>query len=195
MAVLISACGQTSQIEVVEIPAVGDIVTERYDLAGFTEVEIAGFFDAEITQGEDFKVLVEAERALVPYLEIDVRGDRLHVNLKSGIDYKIENGSQSVEVTLPRLTHALVGNHSDLRLNGIETEDDLRLEVTNFSLLQGSVEVGTLQLEVSNHSSLNLTGSASRVMGEMTNHSSADLTGLKAAEVNIDTDTQSTLSR
>ncbi|HEY45371.1 MAG: hypothetical protein AMJ88_16210 [Anaerolineae bacterium SM23_ 63] len=193
LALLISACSQTSQIEVVEIPAVGDIVTERYDLAGFTEVEIAGFFEAEVTQGEDFRVLVEAERALVPYLEIDVRGDLLQVGLKSGITYNFENASQRVEVTLPALTLAKIGNHSELQLTGFGATENLQLEVVDFSTLNGSVEAETLQVEVTNHSTLTLSGSASQVMGEVTNHSSADLTGLQAAEANIDTDTQSTL--
>lgn len=198
LAVLISACSQIGQSEVseiVEIPAVGDIVTERYDLAGFTEVEIADFLEAEVTQGEDFKVLVEAERALFSYLEIDVRGDRLYVGLKSGITYNIEESLQRVEVTLPALTLARISNHSELRLDGFETEDDLQLEVIDFSSLQGEVEAGNLQVEISNHSSLNLTGSASQVMGEVTEFSDADLTGLGAAEVNIDTDTHSTLSQ
>jgi hypothetical protein len=193
LALLISACSQTSQIEVVEIPAVGDIVTERYDLAGFTEVEIAGFFEAEVTQGEDFRVLVEAERALVPYLEIDVRGDLLQVGLKSGITYNFENASQRVEVTLPALTLAKIGNHSELQLTGFGATENLQLEVVDFSTLNGSVEAETLQVEVTNHSTLTLSGSASQVMGEVTNHSSADLTGLQAAEANIETDTQSTL--
>ena len=195
IAILISGCSQISQSGAVEIPAVGDIVTERYDLAGFTEVEIAGFFEAEVTQGEDFKVLVEAERALVPYLEIDVRGDRLHVGLKSGITYNIEDASQRVEVTLPTLTLARIGDHSDLQLRGFEAAETLQLEVADFSSLQGSVEAGNLQVEVSNHSSLNLTGSASQVTGEVTEFSDADLTGLEATEVNIDTDTHSTLAQ
>jgi hypothetical protein len=195
IAVLISACGRISQRGVVEIPAVGDIVTERYDLVGFTEVEIAGFFEAEVTQGEDFKVLVETERALVPYLEIDVRGDRLQVVLKSGITFNFEKASQRVEVTLPVLTLARIGNHSDLQLTGFQATENLRLEVVDFSTLDGSVEAEKLQVEVSNHSTINLTGSASQVMGEVTNHSSADLTDFEAAEVNIDTDTHSTLSQ
>ena len=195
LAILISACSQVSQSGVVEIPAVGDIVTERYNLVGFTEVEIADFFEAEVTQGEDFNVLVEAERALVPYLEIDVRGDRLYVGLKSDITYNIEGSSQRVEVTLPVLTLARVDNHSDLQLMGFEAAENLRLEVVDFSTLDGSIEADELQVEISNHSSLNLTGSASQVMGEVTEFSDADLTGLEAAEVNIDTDTHSELSQ
>lgn len=171
------------------------MVVQDYDLSGFDKVEVSDFFMVEVHQGEIFNVMVEAEDALTPYLDVVVRGKTLQIGLKSGYTYNFENASQRVEVTLPILTHAVVGNFSELRLDVFQTEDDLRLEVTDFSLLQGSVEVGNLEVEVSNHSSLNLTGSASQVMGEVTNHSSADLTGLKAAELDIDTDTHSTLSQ
>ena len=195
IAILISGCSQISQSGAVEIPAVGDIVTERYDLAGFTEVEIAGFFEAEVTQGEDFKVLVEAERALVPYLEIDVRGDRLHVGLKSGITYNIEDASQRVEVTLPALTLVRIGNHSALQLTDLEAAETLKLEVTDFSSLSGAIDAKAIQVEVSNHSTLNLAGSASQVTGELTDFSSADVAGLEATEVDIEVDGKSTLKQ
>jgi hypothetical protein len=168
-------------------------MTESYDLAGFDEVEIAGFFEAEVTQGEEFKVLVEAERALVPYLEIEVRGDRLQVGLRPGINFNFEDASQRVEVTLPALNFARIGNHSDLQLMGFEMTETLRLEVVDFSTLDGSIEAEKLQVEVSNHSSLNLTGSASQVTGAVKEFSDANLTGVNAIEVNIDTDARSTL--
>jgi hypothetical protein len=96
-------------------------------------------------------------------------------------------------VTLPALNFARIGNHSDLQLMGFEMTETLRLEVVDFSTLDGSIEAEKLQVEVSNHSSLNLTGSASQVTGAVKEFSDANLTGVNAIEVNIDTDARSTL--
>jgi hypothetical protein len=190
LVVLISACGGE---ETVRIRAVGDMVVERYDLSGFDQVEVAGFFEAEITQGEGYEVVVEAERALVPYLEVSVRGKRLQVGLNPDIGLTFEDASQQVEIALPALTRARISNHSTLELMGFTVENSLRLEAADFSELHAAIEAGEVQVEVSNHSTLELTGSASQVTGKVTDHSSADLTGLAAAGVNVDTDAHSEL--
>ena len=190
--ILISAC---AGVEVVEIPATGDIVTKSYDLEGFDQVEVSDFFEAEISQGEGYQVVVEAEQVLVPYLEIDVRGNRLHVGLKTGVTYNFETASQQVEVTLPTLTRAMVGNHSSLQLGGFEIEDDLRLEVDEFSTLDGVVKAAEVWIKVLNHSSLSLSGSATRVTGELQDHSTANLNRFDASEIEVETDTHSSITQ
>lgn len=189
-----SDVGPSSENAIV-IKDTGEPVQSEYALGGFSQVAVSDFFEAEIRQGDTYRVTVEAEVALMPYIEVFVQGKTLQIGLKPDYIYNIENASQRVEVTLPTLTQVMVGNHSELLLDRFETEDDLRLEATDFSLLQGSVKAGNLKVEVSNHSELDLTGSASQVMGEVTSFSDADLTGFKAAEVNIDTDAHSSLAQ
>lgn len=186
---LISAC--TSQQ--VTIQNTGDIVVEYYDLSGFDQVEIAGFFEAEIVQGESYRVVVKAERALLPYLEVKVRGQLLQVGLKPDVSYNFEDASQRVEVTLPALTRAHIGNHSTLQLTGFTVEESLRLEAADFSTLRGSIEAEKVQIEASNHSSLTLDGSASQVTGQATDFSSADLTRLQATQIDVEVDGKSSL--
>jgi hypothetical protein len=188
----ISACGRT---DTVDIPATGDIVIEHYDLSGFDQVEVAGFFKAEVTQGKEFKVLVEAERALFPYLVVRVRGGRLQVGLKPGIIFNFEEASQRVELTLPALSRASIGNHCTMQLVGLSAEETLQLEAADFSTLRGSIEARKVQVDVSNHSSLVLTGSASQVTGKVSDFGSADLADLDATDVDIEADGKSTLKR
>jgi len=176
----------------IPLPGLGHLALDL-DLSGFQEVEVAGFFEFEIVQGESYRVAVEAERALLPYLEVKVRGGRLQVGLKPGITFNFEDASQRVEVTLPTLTCARIGNHSTLQLIGFTVEGSLRLEATDFSTLHGSIEAGKVQVEVSDHSSLTLDGSASSVTGKVSGFSSADLTGLDVADVDIEADGKSSL--
>ncbi len=96
-------------------------------------------------------MLVEAERPMIPYLEVRVRGDRMFVCLKSGVRYNPDDTSQRVEVTLPVLTRASAGNHSTMRLDGLGSGDILQHEATDFSTLRASIAAGELRVEVSNH--------------------------------------------
>lgn len=187
---MLGACGSSEQVD---IPAAGDVVRTDYALSGFSEVSVVDLFEAEITRGPDFKVVVECEKALVPYLQVEVRGGRLVVGLDPNYDYSFEEASQRLEVTLPELTFASVGNHSALQLTSFTMEETLLLKVADFSTLNGEIDASDVRIKVSNHSTLTLGGSAADVVGEVTGMSTANLSGLEAAAIEVDTDQQSTL--
>ena len=175
------------------IKRTGEPVESEYALSGFSEVEVCDFFEAKVRQGDTYRVTVEAEETLMPYIEVFVRGKTLHVGLKSGYTFNMETVTKRVEVTLPTMACARVNNHDTLNLKDFQADDALKLEVNDFSELNGAITAESVQVEASNHSTLSLTGSASQVRGELTDFSDADLTGLEAGEVNIDTDTHSSL--
>jgi hypothetical protein len=172
----------------------GKLEEREFPLSSFSKILVSDFFDVEIHQGETYHVILNAEEALLPYIDITVQGEALYVGLKSGYLFCFDNASQRVEVTLPTLTHVRTNNHSTLILNGFEMEETLQVDVTDFGTLRGSITAGVVEVQVTNHSDLTLRGSASQVIGEVVNFSSADLTGLQAAELDIDTDTHSTLT-
>ena len=189
-----SDLGPSSKNAIV-IKRTGEPVEREYALSGFSEVEVCDFFEAKVRQGDTYRVTVEAEETLLPYIEVLVRGKTLHVGLKSGYTFNIDNVTQRVALTLPTVACARVSNHSTLDLTYLQADDALTLEVNDFSELNGAITAERVQVEISNHSTLSLTGSASQVRGELTDFSDADLTGLEAGEVNIDTDTHSSLAQ
>ena len=140
-------------------------------------------------------MVIEAEKELMPYLDVDVLGEALQVGLKSGYIFNFENASQRLEVTLPALSRVDVSNHGALILENFETQEALRVCAVDFGVLRGSIKAGTVEVEVVDHSDLALSGSASRVIGEVLNHSSADLTDLDVAEVDVAVDRFSTVDQ
>jgi hypothetical protein len=169
------------------------IVKTEYQLSGFSEIEVGDFFDVEIRQGETYRVIVEADETITSYHDIVVRGKTLHIGLNPNYTYNIESARQRVEVTLPALTHIRISNHSTSTLEGFEAEEDMRVDVADFSTLSGSITAGVVEVEVTNHSDLTLRGSASQVVGEVTDFSSADLARLDTAEVELEVDGKSML--
>jgi hypothetical protein len=179
----------------IHIESTDVLVKIEYPLSGFSEIEVSDFFDVEIRQGETYRVIVEAEETITPYHDIVVRGKTLHIGLNPNFTYNIESTRQQVEVILPALTGVHVNNHGTLILEDFETEETLQVAVADFGTLRGSIMAGNVNIEVTNHSELILSGSASQVIGEVTGFSSADLTGLEAAELDIDTDSHSSLDQ
>jgi hypothetical protein len=190
-----AACGGANESETVVIAAAGDLVTKTFDLDGFDEIEVRSFFEAEIKEGPAFSVEIEAERGLIPYLQVEVRRGKLRVGLEDGIHYSLEDASQRLKVTLPALASVRVGNHSRMVMNGFETDEPLQLEAIDFSALSGSVVASELQIEVSNHSSLLLSGSAASVTGTALGFSSVDLSQLEVEETDVNVDDKSTFKK
>jgi hypothetical protein len=181
--------------DAIVIEDTGKLIEREYPLSGFSRILVSDFFDVEIRQGETYRVILEAEEALLPYIDITAQGETLNVGLKPGYNFCFDNASQRVEVTLPVLAVAQVSNHGTVVLSGFEAGDSLQLAATDFGTLRGAVEAEDVRVEVSNHGDLTLTGSATQVKGDVLNFGSADLTGLDAAEVDINTDTHSTLNQ
>ena len=178
----------------IDIKGTGVLVENEYSISGFTEVEASDFFDVEISQGESYRIMVEADEAIVPYIDIDSRGNTLRIGLKDRT-YNMQNTIQRVEVTLPALSRASIGNHTELILRDIKTDDSLVFVADDFSELRGVVDASDIQILVDNHSEITLSGSASQLTGDVSNHSSVDLIGLGVSEIDLDVDDFSTVEQ
>ena len=179
----------------INIESTDVFVKIEYPLSGFTEITVSDLFEVEIRQGETYRVMVEAEETIAPYHEIAVQGKTLHIGLNPNYTYNIESTRQRVEVTLPALSVVRVHDFSTVIMEDFETEESLLVSAMDFGKLSGSITAGEVEVDVTNHGELILSGSASQVLGEVMNFSSADLTDLEAVEVDIVTDSHSSLDQ
>ena len=184
-----------SSSDAIVIEDTGEFVLRDYPLQGFSEVEVGGFFTAEVHQGDEFSVSVEAEEALMPYIEMDIQGETLRVGLDPDYLYSMEKSSHRVVITLPVLTQVHAKGHSMLEFLRFVSDRPLRIDVTEFSELIGTIETDAIDVVVADHSSLVLHGSVSSVRGEASNHSTVDLGQLDAGQIDVDADRFSTVKQ
>jgi len=59
----------------------GNVTTAQRSITGFAGVETRGFIDIEVSQG-DYKVTVEADQNMIPYILTDIHDGNLVVSLK-----------------------------------------------------------------------------------------------------------------
>ncbi|MEJ0105333.1 MAG: head GIN domain-containing protein [Bacteroidota bacterium] len=111
MAVIFTSC---RFVEGQRIKGDGNVSTEKRSVTGFTGVETHGSIDIEISQG-DYKVTVESDQNIIPYIVTEVVNGHLQVRFKDdfhGYNYS----SAKVYVTAPALNAFEV--HGSGNING-----------------------------------------------------------------------------
>ena len=107
----------------------GDIVTQEMDLTGFDKLDISQGFNVEVSQGDEFSVLVRVNENLVEYLQVEVVGDSLKIGLEGNRIYA--NATLQAEITMPTLTELEVSGGSDAMVSG--TGDDITVDASGGS--------------------------------------------------------------
>jgi hypothetical protein len=184
---LTSACGSQQ----VAIQDTGEMVVQELELSGFEEIEVSHKFDVEIVQGENFRVVVETEESLIPYLEIVSRGKTLKIGLKSEYEYTFENATQRVEVTIPDLTRLESTNKSSVSIQDFNTLGEIKMQVSDFSSLAGNLQADSIQVEINRHSSVNISGIAQEVTGNIAGQSTINLSTFDCQSITIVADQHS----
>jgi hypothetical protein len=106
----------------------GKVISEKRDVHGFKQVELAGSGNLSITQGNTESLSVEADDNILPKIRTDVEGDRLRIGIERGV---------SVRPTAPIRYTLVLRDLSALELSG------------SGKISAGSVRCGDLTLDLS----------------------------------------------
>ena len=136
----------------------GKVVTQEESISGFDKVEVGHAFEADISQGETFGVIVRIDDNLLKYLEVVKDGNTLKVGLKT--DQRVKDGTFEVELTLPELSGLGLSGASQATLAGFRSENALAVDVSGASRLRGDIEAGDARFDVSGGGQVTLRGSA-----------------------------------
>lgn len=118
------------------VEGTGNIVSENRDLSGFDNVQISNVITTNVSYGEEFSVVVNADEVAISNVLTKVSGNTLMIDLEKNQNY--ENIRLQVDITMPSILHIHHDGVSNSSLSGFRDLDIL--EVTH----QG---VGNLNLE------------------------------------------------
>ena len=125
------------------------IVTTDYDLRGFDGIDASWVYKIELTQSSRYAVRVEAPDFIVPYLRIDVSGDRLRLSCKPlsrSLQRKMNREEVRVYVSMPDLSYLELSGAARLQSKGA-----FRNRRGNFKMdLSGAVNVIGLEVVAEN---------------------------------------------
>ncbi|WP_282918327.1 head GIN domain-containing protein [Porphyromonas macacae] len=91
----------------------GEIRTEERSLSGFDTISISSAVDMILTQGDEFKVTVEANETLINKIKTELI-DNNHLNIYMEKERRPGSITATVHVTLPTLTTLNIGGASDV---------------------------------------------------------------------------------
>ena len=101
----------------------GNVVKENRSVECFTSVEAAGPMDVEIKTGSGYKVEVEADDNLVPYIVTRKEGRNLEIRLKDNVHIRSTN-SIHVIVEMPALEAVVLSGSGSVKSSNLVTDPE-----------------------------------------------------------------------
>ncbi len=197
---LLSACTGTGP---------GSIITEKKDFAGFTDIEVEGTFDVEITRSDSFSITIRADSNFYDYVTVSQEEQTLKIYLSSRhilTDFTVPARVLKAEITMPALYslnlagasqatvsgfssskdfYTIISGASSLNLNKMAMHD-LDGEVSGASKISGSINATEVRMEVSGASNVNLSGSAQNIILGASGASKVNLPDLPLDNARVD---------
>jgi hypothetical protein len=124
------ACGQVSFLE---DAVVGSqvLITESWEVTDFNRVTLEGFGEVRISQGESESLSVTTDDNIMPFIEVDVRGNTLVLGFTRDGRNRTFNPSDSIlfEMVVTDLNRIDITGAGDLHVQDLDVEM-LHLELT-----------------------------------------------------------------
>jgi hypothetical protein len=170
----------------IPITGSGNVVTQEEPITGFDKVNISYSFEANISQGESFSVVIRVDDNLVEHLQVVKQGSTLKIGLDPNRDYSIINATMEAEVTMPELVGLDLSGSSDVNVSGFESTKSLLVDLSGNSALLGDIQAGDTRFDISGNSSVTLSGSAGDLTIDASGNSEVDLSDFPVSDANVD---------
>lgn len=150
----------------------GKIVTEEREVtADFTEVRGSAGLDIYLTQGNENKIVVEADENLLQYIETDIESGKLHITSSENIG---RSKSKKVYVTYKELNTIEASSGADVTGNSVIKSQKLSLKSSSGAELEVEVFTQDLTAKTSSGAELKVSGKASSLNADASSGSELD---------------------
>ncbi|MFT5884780.1 MAG: phage shock protein PspC (stress-responsive transcriptional regulator) [Arcticibacterium sp.] len=136
--------------------------SKKFDLSGFTGVEVGGSFHVLINQGETFDVEVMAERDRdLEDLNLRVNGSDLDIDFEDR--FFRNRGKVLVYITMPNLESLDISGASHMKVMSFENIKDIDIDISGASNAKLDIEAADVRLKASGASTLELRGAIENI--------------------------------
>jgi hypothetical protein len=137
-----------------ELTGSGDIVTRTFDYQGFTAIDASYGFNLEVTQGNEYSIIVSVDDNIVDRLRVSKSGDTLKISLEQG-NYKVLH--LDTKITMPSLNSLEFSRGVRGSVTGFSSTHDFNLDLSGGSRATIVGSAGDLTIDASGGSQLNLS--------------------------------------
>jgi hypothetical protein len=150
----------------------GKVVTEEREVtADFTEVRGSAGLDVYLTQGDENKIVVEADENLLQYIETDIEGGKLHVTTSENIGH---SKAKKVYVTFKELNTVEASSGADVTGNSVIKSQNLSLKSSSGADLEVEVFAQEIIAKTSSGADLKVSGKATSLNADASSGSELD---------------------
>ncbi|AWF80812.1 DUF2807 domain-containing protein [Microbulbifer sp. A4B17] len=119
-----------------------EMETKRFDVKGFNQVSLKGSSHLKLIQGDSFEVVAVGPVSTMPYVKVEVKGQRLELSVEENTQNLFgfvtisrgQGGEVNFTVTMPEIESLKVTGSGEARSSSIESED-LTLGVTGSGVI------------------------------------------------------------
>jgi len=138
----------------------GKVVTKDVAVSSFTRLQVSWGFEVTVAAGQP-SLKLRIDDNLDRYLDVGVEGDTLRIGLRRASS--VSDATLQATVTAPSLAQLQGSGSSRVRLQDRLAGDELRVELSGASRLDGPVDLGSMTASLSGASDLELSGRAGSV--------------------------------
>jgi len=136
----------------------GKVVTEERNItADFTEVRGSAGLNVYLTQGDENKIMVEADENLLQYIETDIEDGKLHVTTSENIG---RSKAKKVYVTFKELNTVEASSGADVSGKSVIKSQNLTLKSSSGATLDVEVFAQEISAKTSSGADLIVSGKA-----------------------------------
>jgi len=162
----------------------GNLATEEYAFADFTEVEISSAFEFEIEQSSSCNISITADDNVMEYVQVSQDGPTLKIGLRRFTWFGPVTLRASV--TMPQLNGLTASGASRGTVSDFSSNEDLDITVSGASRVTGDITAGNVEFEISGASTIQLEGSANDMVADVSGASSLNLDDFTVNNADVD---------
>lgn len=162
----------------------GNVVTQERNVSeDFSEVRGSAGLDVYLTQGDENKIVVEADENLLQYISTEIENGKLHITTSENIG---RSKAKKVHVSFKHLNNIEASSGADVIGNSVIKSENLSLKGSSGADLEVEVFSKEISIKSSSGSHVNVSGKASSLMADASSGGEIDAQKLMVATCNAE---------
>lgn len=139
----------------------GPLITKEEYVGEFSGVNVSHAFNVYITKSDRYRVEINTNENLLPFLVLENQGGILRLGFRSNV--RLSHTTCEAYIEMPEIREIRFSGATRGELIGDWSMENLEVDMSGASRLKGRVVVDELKAELSGASNLSLAGRADRV--------------------------------
>lgn len=137
----------------------GNVVTETRSTGDYDGISVGGSFDVILVKGKEGKITLEGEENLLPYIETEIKGNKLKIQYKKGVNIRTTR-RLTVTVTFEDIESLSLGGSGNVSSKDVIKANSLKVSIGGSGNIDAEIDAENVKASVAGSGNIKLTGNA-----------------------------------